>query len=1130
METLSTELRRHLERTVVEARDVAEAGARGALETLAVHHHEPYDHMSGEQRTLRNRLRAHARHLGDRVDARSGAHTIDHLLHECAYEHWHGMLFARFLAENHLLIEPEIGVAITLKECEELAKEESVDKWAMAARFAHHMLPQVFRPDHPVFEVQLAREYRLKLEDLVEGLPADVFTATDALGWVYQFWQTKKKDEVNRSEVKIGAHELPAVTQLFTEPYMVQFLLHNSLGAWWVSRHPDTPCGVDLTYLRRAEDGTPAAGAFEGWPDDLSEFRLLDPCCGSGHFLIAALLMLVPMRITLERLNAADAVDAVLKENLHGLELDQRCVAIAAFALALEAWRYPGAGGYRTLPKLSLAWCGQPVVGKKEQWLALAEGDSRLEAGMTAIYDTFRDAPTLGSLIDPARSIPEDMLTAGFGELQPLLEKALREHAGEEERQETAIAALGLAEATRLLSGHYHLVITNVPYLARGKQIERLRKFSERHYPRAKNDLANVFLERCLEFSLPEGWGVTQIVMPQNWLFLTSYKAQREHLLRDTRWELLARLGSGAFDTIGGEVVNVIVLALTCTVPQAGHELHGIDASEPRTAVGKAEVLRKDEVVSVSQKDQLENPDARVSLEERSALALLAEFADSYQGTTTGDNQRFIRFFWEIGSWGGAWKSFQSTGDVTEHFTGQEQLFLWDNGSGYLASSDAARIQGQVAWEQAGVAVRQMTELPCTLNVGSPWDMNCASVVPKSRADLPAIWCFCSSPEYNEAVRRIDQKLNVTSATLVKVPFDLDRWTRVAAERYPKYLPKPYSNDPTQWIFHGHPCGSVVWDGEEKWSAHGPLCTDITVLQTNVTRLLDYRWPSEYYSEMDLAEQQRAWVEETKALHHLGDEDGIVCIPSVHGERPAAERLLQMLHAAYGDDWHDGILATLLTDAGSVSLDDWLRNRFFEGHCKLFHHRPFIWHIWDGRKRDGFHALVNYHRLTEGDEKGRRLMESLAYSYLGDWVTRQHDGVKRGDGGAEDRLAAALELQNRLVAILEGEPPFDLFVRWKPLEEQAIGWEPDINDGVRLNIRPFMAQDLPGGKKGAGILRAKPNIHSKKDRGKEPARDQGEFPWFWMNGKFTGERINDVHLRITDKRTARAERGANTDA
>ena len=162
------------------------------------------------------------------------------------------------------------------------------------------------------------------------------------------------------------------------------------------------------------------------------------------------------------------------------------------------------------------------------------------------------------------------------------------------------------------------------------------------------------------------------------------------------------------------------------------------------------------------------------------------------------------------------------------------------------------------------------------------------------------------------------------------------------------------------------------------------------------------------------------------------------------------------------------------TSSRRVDLDDWLRNGFFEEHCKLFHHRPFVWHIWDGRKRDGFHALVNYHKLCEGGGKGRRLLEKLTYAYLGDWITRQKDGVKRGEGGAEDRLAAALELQKRLKAILEGEPPFDIFVRWKPLAEQPIGWEPDINDGVRMNIRPFLACDLPGGKNGAGILRASP--------------------------------------------------------
>ena len=1150
MKTLSTEFRRQLERTVIEARDVAEGGARVALEALAVHHHEPYEHMTPDQRLLRLRLRAHARQLGDRPDTCSGGHGIDHLVHECAYEHWHGMLFARFLAENDLLIEPAMEIAISIEECEELAREKGVDKWELAARFAHHMLPQVFRPDHPVFEVQFAREHRLKLEGLVEGLPSDVFKATDSLGWVYQFWQSKNKDEVNRSEVKIGAAELPSVTQLFTEPYMVQFLLHNSLGAWWVSRHPDTLCPLELTYLRKTEGGVPAAGRFEDWPDDLSELRLLDPCCGSGHFLVAAFLMLVPLRMVLEDLSAAEAVGAVLRDNLHGLELDPRCVEIAAFSLALAAWTYPGAGGYRTLPELNLACSGLAPNTAKEQWLALAElaaaaggmpperdlfgvDDSLLSAplrnSLDALYDLFAQAPELGSLIDPS-ALKGNLFQSSFESVRVLLAAMLEQERTNDEQTERAVAAQGMARATELLAERYHWVTTNVPYLVRGKQGERLRAFCEQRYPAAKNDLATVFLERCLELCA-EG-GIASLVLPQNWLFLSSYRKLREKLLKTETWHLLARLGPRAFETISGEVVKAILLTLSRSHPNghpgrvfdevtAASTMYGLDVSESRTPGEKAKALREAEIKGGEQAQQLENPDARVALDRAEDASILAEYTSPYQGITTGDNLRFIFTFWETNEISGVWKTFQSTGNETGHFRGRHQVFLWEEGDGYLVSSEAARIQGQSAWEEPGVAVRQMGELPTTLNTGSPWDMNCATIVPRDPMHLPAIWCFCSSPEYKAAVRRIDQNLKVTNATLVKVPFDLERWSQVAKERYPNGLPHPYSDDPTQWIFHGHPCGSVVWDELEKRTAHGPLRTDPTVLQIAIARLLGYRWPTESDPGMELADEQRQWVQRCEALLYRADEDGIVCIPSVRGEPPAGERLLQLLAATFGDDWNDGVLTTLLAETDSPSLDDWLRNSFFEQHCKLFHHRPFVWHIWDGRKRDGFHALVNYHKLAENNGSGRRLLESLTYSYLGDWIARQQDGVKHGEDGAEDRLAAALELQKRLIAILEGEPPFDIFIRWKPVEEQPIGWEPDINDGIRLNIRPFMAQDLPRGKKGAGILRAKPNTHWRKDRGKEPLREQEQFPWFWKGDKFTGERVNHVHLAIAEKRATR---------
>jgi len=403
MDQLHPNLRKRLEDAVLDARSVAETGARAALERLAVGAAEAFKEMSADERSLRNRLRAHGRQLGDVRDAKTGAQTIDKLTAELAYEYWHRMLFARFLGENNLLMHPE-GVAVTLEECEELAAEEgAANGFMLAARYASRMLPQIFRQDAPVLNVQFAPEHRRELEKLLNNLPTDMFTAFDSLGWVYQFWQAKKKKEINASEVKIGARELPAVTQLFTEPYMVSFLLDNSLGAWWAARRLSETdlrnaaseeelrgraaiAGVSLEYLRfvRTETGawTPAAGTFDSWAEDLSELKTLDPCCGSGHFLVAAFLMLVPMRMELERLSAREAVDAVLRENLHGLEIDQRCVELAAFALALTAWRYPNAGGYRRLPELNVACSGLAIGAKKEEWLALAGDNVNLRTAL----------------------------------------------------------------------------------------------------------------------------------------------------------------------------------------------------------------------------------------------------------------------------------------------------------------------------------------------------------------------------------------------------------------------------------------------------------------------------------------------------------------------------------------------------------------------------------------------------------------------------------------------------------------------------------------------------------------------------------------------------------------------------
>ena len=746
--SLRPDLRNLLAKTALEARRTAEAASRQSLEALAVDRPEPHGSMSLAERALRNRLRARGHQLGDRRDRRDRTQEIGRLVHEIAFEQWHRMLFARFLAENELLVEPESEVPVSLDECEHLAREKGEDPWALAGRFAQKMLPGIFRRDDPVLEVPLPPEARLKLEELLESLPRAVFLSDDSLGWTYQFWQAERKDEVNRRGAKIGADELPAVTQLFTERYMVQFLFHNTIGAWragkvldrgdgrddsenqteddlrWAVRI-EAGGGYDFTYLRfvRAEDEAwrPAAGWFEKWPRTAAELRVLDPCCGSGHFLVEALELLVRLRMEEEGLTVQDAVCAVLRDNLHGLEIDPRCAQIAAFNVAFTAWRLVGRPF--ELPRLNIACCGLGPNATEAEWEGIAarmEGATGLEgkrdlfgsepalatgplhAGMAALHKVFRQAPELGSLIDPDALLGGDLFRADMETVGQALPAIVdRERAAGGDDLERAVAAEGMARAVELLTDTYTLVVTNVPFLARGKQSATVRRFAENNHPEAKGDWATMFVDRIM------GWlgasGTQALVAPQNWLFQKSYRKLREGLLKRRTWNLYARLGEHAFDDPQAAGGFAILNILSADRPKRDWRMAGLKVSATRDqtpirAAEKATLLASGaEVRLARQAEQLKDPDAAIRWSPIGDQVLLRTIADGHQGIASGDYRSFGRQFWEMSEARiglDAWELQQSTVKKTVHYGGREHVLHWENGEGRLQRSQGVRIQG----------------------------------------------------------------------------------------------------------------------------------------------------------------------------------------------------------------------------------------------------------------------------------------------------------------------------------------------------------------------------------------------------------------------------------------------------
>lgn len=1060
-DVLNADQRRHLDISVQRARAAAELAAADALHALAVAEPSRPAYLSRDDNVLRLTLREKARQLGDDT-TRSGV-QLTNLVREVAYEQWHRLLFARFLEANGLLRHPEFrDTPLTLEDCADLADDlGEPDGWSVAAIFASKILPGVFRLNDPTVQVRFATEHRLELERILLAIPAEVFVTEDALGWVYQFWQTAEKKRVNESGVKIDGADLSPVTQLFTENYMVRFLLENSLGAWWGARHPESSLIDSWNYLRRLDDGTPAAGTFPEWPTTAAEVTVMDPCCGSGHFLVAMFGMLWRMRAEEEDLSPAAAQDSVLRENLYGLELDPRCTQIATFNVALEAWKQ---GGFRNLPAPQIACSGVPVRRTREEWEAYAGDNDELRKLLALLHSRFRYAETLGSLITPD---PTDFTGTLFGRDLSVgvnwetARSALMHALHAERRDQTVLghAADDVVHAAGLLSRTYTLVATNPPYLKWDSMGAVLRDYIGIRHPNAKNDIATAFIERCLVFVGDAG--TVAAVSPQNWLMLKSSKQFRGQLLRHHRIDIVARLGAGAFRQITGEVVKVALSVISGSMPTAGHHIAGILTHRAPGVEVKANALQQDTLVRPLQSDQLMNPDTRITLTRFSSGMLLEGHAQSIWGNTTGDDQRFRRSHWEYDLLSDDLTRLQSAPVGSEVFSGCSDVLRFRDMT-HPAPRPGVVIRSQRLWGRPGVVVHLMS-LRVALSTGAITDQNVAVLIPEQVDRLGALWAYTSSAQFADDVRELDDSIKITSATLGKVRFDLDYWTSVAREH--GKLPEPYSNDPAQWLFKG----SVT-------SATQPL-------QVAVARLLGYRWPDQ----------------QPDALDQFLDSDGIAALQSLPGEADLATRLRELLAVAYRDSWSNALERTLVIDAGVKSgrLEDWLRDVFFSQHVNVFDNRPFLWHIWDGRK-DGFSAIVNYHRLDH------RTLEKLTFTILGAWIERQRYEADAGRAGADARLVAALDLQGRLKLILDGAPPYDVYVRWKEMREQPIGWDPDIDDGVRLNIRPFVT---------AEVLRSKVNVHWKKDRGVD------------SDGT---ERTNDLHPTLEERRAARQQVGTGS--
>lgn len=484
---------------------------------------------------------------------------------------------------------------------------------------------------------------------LREAMTPDACQDVEIIGWLYQFYISEKKDQVFaglKKNMKIEAENIPAATQLFTPHWIVRYLVENSLGRLWLLNRPGSKLAEKMEYYIAPEE--PETDFLKiGKPE---EIKVCDPACGSGHMLTYAFDLLYA--IYEEEGYEADKIPAlILANNLTGVEIDDRAGALAGFALAMKAAAKLGRRRFLRMEAKPDICVLQDVkfTDAELRDVAAVVGKDLFTDELRETLAQFEQAKNFGSLIVPKLRDPAETLRvveARDFDADLLLKEV----------QERVIAMLRMAEA---LSPKYHVVVANPPYLGRGGANDKLSAWAQKRYPKSRADLYAMFIERCAQLSRSAGF--FSMITMHGWMFLSTFEKLRRQLLSENHIPTMAHLGERAFDSIGGAVVSTTAFVFERKKRPSAHGTYvrlvdGRNENEKSEGLLNAashakSVLRH----TASTSDFTKISSAPVAYWVSPRLFSLFEHGTpikekvfSRDGLNTGNNELFIRQFWEV--------------------------------------------------------------------------------------------------------------------------------------------------------------------------------------------------------------------------------------------------------------------------------------------------------------------------------------------------------------------------------------------------------------------------------------------------------------------------------------------------